>query len=132
MIPVLDVRGCVARKNYEGKLEFEFEADESLLDIPFVKFSTPVKAELFYEIMEDNSVEIEGTVSFTLKGACSRCLSEAERRFTGEAIATFVPGKPQDEEYNYFGSVDLNEFLRDAVMFALPSRLLCDPCNEEE
>ena len=132
MIPVIDVRNCVARKNYEGTLEFEFDADESWNDIPFVNFSSPVKAELRYEILEDNSVEIEGSVSFSLKGACSRCLAETEQHFTGEANATFVCGKTDGEEYNYFGNVDLREFLRDAVIFALPSRLLCDPCNEKE
>ena len=132
MIPVIDVRNCVARKNYEGTLEFEFEADQSWNDIPYVAFSTPVKAALRYEILEDNSVEIEGSVSFSLKGACSRCLAETEQRFTGEANATFVSGKADGEEYSYFGNVDLREFLRDAVMFALPTRLLCDPCNEEE
>ena len=41
MIPEIDVRGCIAKKMTEGSLDFDFEADETLLDIPFVKFAGP-------------------------------------------------------------------------------------------
>ena len=133
MIPRIDVRNCIARKIYEGRLSFSFEAESSLVDIPFTAFSSPVQAELKYEIFGDDTVEVKGSVTFSLKGACSRCLSDAERLITGEAYALFVPKTPEDEEYGYRnGCVDLSEFLRDAVLFALPSRLLCDSCNQEE
>lgn len=132
MVPEIDVRSSVARKIYAGELVFEFEAEEGLLDIPFVVFSSPVKAELRYEICEDGAVEVEGKISFFLKGSCSRCLSETTRRIEEDATALFLPGKPQDVEYGYTnGVVRLGEFLRDTVMFAIPSRLLCETCEEE-
>ena len=71
---MIDVRKCNAEGKYTGTLDFEFEGDASLIDIPFVSFSTPVHAVLDYEIFEDNSVEVKGELSFTLEGACSRCL----------------------------------------------------------
>lgn len=132
MIPAIAVLKAVAEKKYAGELSFSFEPDPALLDIPYVTFGSPVRAELAYEIFEDDSVEVRGTLTFTLRGLCSRCLAEAEREIRSEAEGVFVTGKPKDDEYVYRGgTVELSEFLRDSVMFALPQRLLCGTCEEE-
>lgn len=124
---VLDVRKCNVRMEYEGDLSFETAAEREWLDIPYVEFSSPVKAELRYEIAEDDSVVVTGRVTFSLKGLCSRCLAELEQTFSGEVDACFVPGDGDGEEYGYKnGVVDFGECLRDAVLFALPSRLVCE------
>ncbi len=132
MIPRIDVRNAVARKNFTGELEFAFEAEQDLIDIPYVEFSSPVTAALRYEIFADDKAEVTGKLSFSLKGLCSRCLAEAEKEIVCGAEGTFAP-VPKDEEYGYSnGFIDLREFLRDSVMFALPPRLLCGTCAEEE
>ncbi len=132
MVPRIDVRNLVARKNYTGELEFSFDGDEALIDIPFVEFSSPVKAALKYEIFADDKTEIEGTIVFSLKGLCSRCLAETEEKIEYGAEGVFSP-LPKDEEYGYRnGIIDLREFLRDSVLFALPSRLLCRACAEDD
>lgn len=133
---MIDVRKCNAEGKYTGTLDFEFEGDASLIDIPFVSFSTPVHAVLDYEIFEDNSVEVKGELSFTLEGACSRCLKLTKEHIVSEAEALFVPkgGKTEEEDYTYRnGIVDLGEFLRDTVLFALPSALFCaEGCSAPE
>ena len=133
---MIDVRKCNAERKYTGTLDFEFEGDASLIDIPFVSFSTPVHAVLDYEIFEDNSVEVKGELSFTLEGACSRCLKPTKEHIVSEAEALFVPkgGKAEEEDYTYRnGIVDLGEFLRDTVLFALPSALFCaEGCSAPE
>ena len=133
---MIDVRKCNAEGKYTGTLDFEFEGDASLIDIPFVSFSTPVHAVLDYEIFEDNSVEVRGELSFTLEGACSRCLKPTKEHVLTEAEALFVPkgGKAEEEDYTYRnGIVDLGEFLRDTVLFALPSALFCaEGCSAPE
>ena len=133
---MIDVRKCNAEGKYTGTLDFEFEGDASLIDIPFVSFSTPVHAVLDYEIFEDNSVEVKGELSFTLEGACSRCLKPTKEHIVTEAEALFVPkgGKAEEEDYTYRnGIVDLGEFLRDTVLFALPSALFCpEGCSAPE
>ena len=133
---MIDVRKCNAEGKYTGTLDFEFEGDASLIDIPFVSFSTPVRAVLDYEIFEDNSVEVRGELSFTLEGACSRCLKPTKEHIVSEAEALFVPkgGKAEEEDYTYRnGIVDLGEFLRDTVLFALPSALFCaEGCSAPE
>ena len=133
---MIDVRKCNAEGKYTETLDFEFEGDASLIDIPFVSFSTPVHAVLDYEIFEDNSVEVRGELSFTLEGACSRCLKPTKEHIVTEAEALFVPkgGKAEEEDYTYRnGIVDLGEFLRDTVLFALPSALFCaEGCSAPE
>lgn len=132
MVPRIDVRNAVARKNFTGELGFTFDAEQNLIDIPYVEFSSPVKAELKYEIFSDDEVEVTGRISFSIKGLCSRCLSEAEKEISYGAEGVFSPA-PKNEEYGYSnGFVDLGEFLRDSVLFALPSRLLCRACAEDE
>lgn len=131
MVPRIDVRNEIARKNFTGTLRFTFDAEEGLIDIPYVEFSSPVTAELSYELFLDGKAEVSGKVSFHLKGLCSRCLAETEEEVSYDAVGVFAP-VPKDEEYGYSGgSIDLREFLRDSVMFALPSRLLCGACAEE-
>ncbi|MBR7185880.1 MAG: hypothetical protein IKD43_00035 [Clostridia bacterium] len=132
MIPDIDVRSLLAKKIYVGTLVFEYEPEEDILDIPYTKFSSPVKAELRYEIFEDNSVEVKGSITFSLKGACSRCLEPAEKCYTEEVEALFETPEGDGETYGYQHVVKLNEFLRDALLFALPSRLLCGNCGDPD
>ena len=132
MVPRIDVRTELAKKNYTGELNFSFDADNGLIDIPYVEISSPIRAALHYEIFADDTVEVTGKISFTLKGLCSRCLAETEEEIGFAAEGVFAPD-PKDEEYGYAnGFIDLGEFLRDSVLFALPSRLLCKNCTEEE
>lgn len=131
MVPRIDVRRESAMKHLSGELGFSFEAEGGLIDVPYVEFSSPVKAQLGYEIFANGKVEVEGTISFSLKGLCSRCLSEAEEEVTFHAEGVFSPD-PKDDEYGYLNVIDLGEFLRDSVLFALPPRLLCRACAEDE
>lgn len=122
----IDVRKLNAQKKYAGDLSFGYDEDDGLIDIPYVKFSSPVSVSLHYEILEDDSVEITGSIAFSLKGACSRCLSETEQRFSGEVDAYFVTHGGEEEDYRYQnGVIDLRDCLKDAVLLALPPRLVC-------
>lgn len=133
MIPRIDVRSAIARKQFSEELIFEYGADGSLLDIPFVSFSSPVCVTLCYEILENDDVEITGQMRFSLKGECSRCLSDAEQSFTAELDALFVMGESDGESYGYRnGVIFLEEFLRDSLMVALPPRLLCGNCSASD
>ena len=131
MISEIDVRRALALKQYQGSLSFECEADGTLLDIPLVSFSSPVRVELGYEILnEDGKTEVCGSVTFSLKGQCSRCLEEAERPYVGELYAVFEEGVGDGETYGYRNVIKLDEAVRDAVVFALPSTFLCsDACQ---
>lgn len=126
----IDIRKLNAQKKYSGDMEFEYTAPESLIDIPFVKFATPVKVKFSYELYEDDSLEIRGTVSYRIEGQCSRCLKEASQEIEGELDAYFQPFK-DCEDYSYSnGIVDLKKAVEEAVMASLPFTLSCgDGCE---
>ncbi len=127
MIPRIDVRLCNARKEYVGTLDFEYEGDDSLIDLPDTRFSSPVRARLRYELFEDDSIELTGTLVFTIEGPCSRCLSPVKKEIAAQVNATFVAGEDDGEAYGYRGGVaDLCDLLRDTVLLALPMKLVCE------
>ncbi len=127
----IDVKRALALNKRSGSLSFEYQAENDLIDIPYVSFSTPVKTELNYEIGEDGKVFVTGSVRFRLKGNCSRCLKETEREYSSEVEAVFVEDGDDGEDYAYTnGRVKLDEAMRDFVSFALPNSFLClDGCE---
>ncbi len=128
---IIDIRKLNAQKKYSGDMEFEYSAPNSLIEIPFVEFSSPILVMFHYELYEDDSLEIRGKVVYSLKGQCSRCLKEATTRVEGELDAYFESRKDY-EDYGYTnGIVDLKKAVEDAVMASMPFLLTCsDSCEE--
>ncbi len=122
---IIDVRRLNAQKKYVGSMEFTYDAPESLIEIPFVKFTAPVKIQFDYELFEDDSLEIRGTVSYGLEGQCSKCLNPAQAEVEGELDAYFQPIK-DSEDYSYSnGMVDITRAVNDAIMASMPFLLSC-------
>ena len=122
---IIDIRKLNAQKKYSGSMEFSYAAPEELLDIPFVKFATPVAVQFDYELYEDDSLEIRGSISYRLEGQCSRCLKETSQEIEGEIDAYFQPVK-NGEDYTYTnGIVDLTKAVNEAIMASLPFTLSC-------
>lgn len=128
---MIDVLRTQALGKHGGELSFEYPADDTLIDVPFVSFSSPVSVSLRYEIFEDGKVEVSGVAEFKLKGLCSRCMKETEQNVRGELCALFVPNGENGEDYSYQnGRIALDEAVRDTIVFALPNSFLCgDECE---
>lgn len=127
---IIDIRKFNAQKKYVGNMEFEYSAPETLIEIPYVKFSAPVKISFEYEIFEDDAVEIRGTVSYRLEGQCSRCLKQAFADVVGELDALFECRK-DFSDYGYTnGVLDLTKAVDDAIMASMPFSVSCgDDCK---
>ena len=122
---IIDIRKLNAQKLYSGHMEFEYSAPETLIEIPYVHFTSPVKISFEYDLYEDDSLEIRGTVSFKLEGQCSRCLKDASVEVEGELDAYFEARKDY-EDYGYTnGVVDLKKAVEDAIMACMPFSLSC-------
>ena len=122
---LIDIRKLNAQKKYEGRMEFEYSAPETFIEIPFVKFAAPVKIVFDYELYEDNSLEIRGSVSYVLEGQCSRCLKETKMQVEGELDAYFENRKDY-EDYGYTnGFVNIAQAVEDAIMASMPYVLSC-------
>ena len=121
----IDIRKLNAKKEYFGRMEFSYEPPKELLEIPFANFDGPVKIVFDYELYEDNSIEIKGTVSYRISGQCSRCLQNASMQVEGELDAFFEP-KKDAEDYSYSnGIVQLSKAIDDAIMASMPFSLSC-------
>jgi uncharacterized protein len=122
---IVDIRKLNAKKSYSGEMEFSYDAPTSLIEIPFVSFEGPVKVRFSYELYEDDAFEIKGTVSFTLKGQCSRCLKDASMDVSGDLDALFEPNE-NPEDYSYSGGiVRLEKAFDDAIMSCMPFTISC-------
>lgn len=122
---VIDIRKLNAQKKYSGSMEFSYAASDTLIEIPFVKFEGPVKVAFDYELYEDDSLEIRGTVTYRLTGQCSRCLKAAAQTVEGELNAYFENRKDY-EDYGYTGgTVYLENAVEDAIMASMPFTLSC-------
>ena len=122
---IIDIRKLNMQKKYSGRLMFEYDAPETLIDIPFVSFSTPVKLEADYELFEDDSLELKGTIRFCIAGQCSRCLKDTSQWIEGEIDAYFEP-KKDCEDYSYSGGIiNLKAAVEDAIVACMPYVLLC-------
>ena len=121
----IDIRKLNVQKKYTGEMEFTYQAPEDLIEIPFVKFASPVIVRFSYELYEDDAFEIRGSVSYLLEGQCSRCLKEAKTSVEGELDALFEP-KKDSEDYSYSnGIVDLKKAVDEAIMASMPFVLSC-------
>ena len=122
---IIDIRKLNAQKQYTGEMEFEYSAPETLIAIPFVQFASPVKVAFAYELYEDDSLEIRGTVTYRLEGQCSRCLNPATMEVQGELDAYFE-ARSDFEDYGYTnGKVDVTKAVEDAIMLSMPFSLSC-------
>ena len=127
---IIDIRKLNAQKKYVGSMELEYSAPEALIEIPYVKFSAPVKISFDYEIFEDDSVEIRGTVSYRLEGQCSRCLKAASQEVVGELDALFEC-KKDFSDYGYTnGVLNLTKAVEDAIMASMPFSVSCGEACE--
>ena len=121
----IDVRKLNVQKKYSGSMEFDYSPPESLIEIPFVKFAGPAKVSFEYELFEDDSLEIRGSISYRLEGQCSRCLKDAAQSVEGELNAYFEP-RPDFEDYGYTnGVIDLAKAVNEAIMASMPFVLSC-------
>lgn len=126
---IIDVNKHIFQKQYSGRLSFDYAPPERLLTVPLTSFEGKAKVDIEYWLLEDDSVEVSGSVKYILTGSCSRCLSPARKEIEQEISAYFVPvgGKRvSDDDYAYKnGAIDLTECINDAIMFGMPYSLLC-------
>ena len=128
---IVDIRKLNATKQYSGSVQFDYIPPKDILDIPLVEFDGGVKVQFDYDLYEDDSLEIRGTVAYKLEGQCSRCLKPAKAEVEGELDAYFEARKDY-EDYGYTnGVVDLTKAVEDAIMASMPFSISCgEDCEE--
>lgn len=127
---IIDIRKLISQSKYSGECHFSYDPPARLDSVPLTEFSGEARIDVSFWILEDDSVEIKGKVTYSLKGKCSRCLKDTASEFEGEINAYFVPeGKKKydEDDYTYKNEVvDLTECVDDTIIFSMPYVLLCD------
>lgn len=122
----IEVKKLNALKKYTGVFDFEYQPPENICLIPLCNIVGKVKVEGNYEIYEDDSVGVNFTVKYTLKGQCSYCLKDAQTQVEKAFDILFVTEDDLDN-YRYDGiNIDLKTAVDDAILFSQPNVLLCN------
>ena len=126
---IIDLKKIRISGKQESGFYFEYDLSESLSDIPSSEILNPIKISGTTYLTGMHSAYIEGEIAFTLKGECTRCLTEVENLFV-------VDFNEQVEENNPDGysvvcdKVDLKKIVEDRIVLSLPMNFLCkDDCR---
>jgi len=125
----IDVNKHILKKNYSGELKFEYAPPARLITVPLTSFEGNAEVFVEYWILEDDSVEVKGSVEFVVSGSCSRCLRPARKAIKEEISAYFVPSDGKKVDYDDYiyekGVVNLTACIDDAIMCGMPYALIC-------
>ena len=79
---VIDLKKLRTIGKTELDFYFDYEDFDSLCSLPNCEIEKPIKVLGRLEVVSNDSVYVDGELTFLLKGACSRCLEEAEMEIT--------------------------------------------------
>lgn len=121
----IEVKRLIALGKLTGNFGFDYTPPENSCLIPLCDIDGDVRVSGEYEIFDDDSVEVELTVSYKLKGQCSYCLNDAEKNVKFTQSVLFVT-EADNENYDYDGfKINLKTAVDDAILISQPQILLC-------
>ena len=120
---IIDLKKLRNSGNYEENFYFEYIPSENLIDLPSAEFDSPIKVLGKVEAFKD-SAYVEMDITFTVKGECSRCLSEASQTVMVEFSEEFFDDDEGDFTYKN-DKLDLTKAVNDEIMMNMPMILLC-------
>ena len=121
---IFDLRELKRSGKTSKAFYFEYEAEKGTVDIPLVDIEGPVKVNGEITLTGDDSAVIEGEVSWSLKGCCTRCLEETEREYVVEFFEE-VDGE-EDCAYRVVNDkVDVKKIANDTIIMNIPVNFLC-------
>ncbi len=126
---IIEVKRLIARGEYDGGFSFDMPVPADKLVLPLAEAEGDIHVTGRYVIYDDDSVDVNLTIFYRLKGQCSYCLEPAETEVNFSYDAVFVPEKDDSDNYYYDGTrIDLKACVNDAFVFSQPEVLLCKAC----
>ncbi len=122
---ILDLRKIKRTGKDFQDFYFEYEPKTDLAEsLPDCKLNLPVKITGSITLTGEHSAFVEGEISFSLSGECTRCLTDATNYYNaefGEDVA-----EDYDEGYSVVNDrVDLTKIVDDAILMQIPLTFLC-------
>ena len=121
---ILDLRKLKRSGKDWEEFYFEYSPETDLIDIPNADFSLPVKVNGTITLSGEHSAIVEGEISYTIKGECTRCLEQTEREYVAEFYEQVEQNNPDGYEVKN-DTVDLSKIVDDAVAISVPISFLC-------
>lgn len=123
---ILDLNAI--KRSGSDRQSFFFEYNPQVeVPLPDTEILRPVKVQGEVFLTGEAEAEAEGEVVFTLKGACTRCLSDAEKTFAVQ----FSENCGSEDGYPVVnGKIDLSKIVDDVILLNTPVAFLCkDDCK---
>ena len=121
---IIDLRELKRTGKEESDFFFEYSPEYELADIPNVKMLNPVSVIGTVTLTGQHSAYVEGEITFTLEGECTRCLTQTSKKYS----AFFAEQIEQGSEDGYpliNDKIDLSKIVEDAILINMPVNLLC-------
>jgi uncharacterized metal-binding protein YceD (DUF177 family) len=123
---IIEVSKLNARKQYEGDFAYSYTPSQDKVLLPLCVFKGDVKVEGDYIIYENGEVSVCFKITYSIKGQCSYCLEDAEKKIEFDSEVLFVRDKDDLDNYYYDGiKIDLTPAVDDALLISQPDVLLC-------
>ena len=121
---IIDLRELKRTGKEESDFFFEYSPEYELADIPNVKTINPVSVIGTVTLTGQHSAFVEGEITFTLEGECTRCLKQTSNKYVAEFAEQLE--KDNDEGYPLVNDkIDLTKIVEDAILINLPVNFLC-------
>lgn len=120
----LDLRALLRSGKEQTEFFFEYTPQRSLIEIPSLEIELPIKVVGEITITGAHSAYLQGEISFSVKGECTRCLKQT----TNEYLFAFAEQVSNEEDEGYLlknDKVDLAEIVEDAIAINFPISFLC-------
>jgi len=119
---------------YEGEHRFESQLAPEALDLDTARFVDPIDIQVLWD-RRGNQVCMQFQVSAHQQAQCDRCLDDVRIAVAGQVgiVVQFrdtVPPEMDDPDYRVVLAtdveIDFTTDLRDAILLAVPVKILCD------
>lgn len=125
---IIDLRKIIRGGKEKESFFFEYFPDLSI-DVPEGELVLPVTVNGTATLTGRHSALIEGEITFTVKGDCTRCLSTTEKTFTVDFSENADETDP-DAYPVVNDTVDLSRIADDKILTNIPVSFLCrDDCK---
>ncbi len=122
---LLDLRKLKRTGKDSQDFYFEYAPKTDLAeDLPQCEINLPIKITGTVSLTGEHSAYVEGEISFTITGECTRCLNQATNQYS----AQFGEEITEDEIDGYQlvnDTVNLTKIVDDAVLMNIPVTFLC-------
>lgn len=121
---IIDLRTLKKSGKDQESFYFEYETERELLNVPSANILMPIKVNGTVCITGEHSAYVEGEITFTVKGDCTRCLKTSEREYLFDFAEEVFPDN--EDGYSLINDkVDLSSIIDDTVMTNFPLTFLC-------